>query len=166
TPAANTQAVVELVVAFALDALRPRRFLDEALALAEWKTTRNALVAPRQVGDLTVGVLGFGKVGRGVARVFEALGARVLYHDIAEVAPVNRLGAEPVDRDTLLREADLLTIHVDERAENRDLIAGRELRSMKPDAIVINTSRGFVVNPRDLADWLGANPGAQAILDV
>lgn len=166
TPDANTQAVVELVAAFTLDALRPRVFLDKALPLAEWKKARNDLIAPRQLGDLTVGVLGFGRIGKGVARVFEAFGSRVLYHDIEDVSPVGRLGAEPVSRDDLLRRSDILTIHVDERRENRDLIAAAQLALMKPDAILINTSRGFVVSARDLAAWLRANPAAQAILDV
>lgn len=166
TPDANTQAVVELVAAFTLDALRPRLFLDKALPLSEWKRVRNDLIAPKQLGDLTVGVLGFGRIGKGVARVFESFGSRVLYHDIADVSPVGRLGAEPVSRDELFRLADILTIHVDERHENRDLITSSALGLMKPDAILINTSRGFVVNTRDLASWLQANPGAQAILDV
>ncbi len=166
TPDANTQAVVELVVAFALDALRPRVFLDRALPLAEWKRVRNELIAPRQLGDLTVGVLGFGRVGRGTARVFEAFGCRVLYHDIEDVSPVGRLGAEPVDFETLLRESDILSIHVDDRAGNKDLIAAPQLELLKADALLINTSRGFVVNTEDLAAWLRAHPAARAILDV
>ncbi len=166
TPDANTQAVVELVVAFALDALRPRVFLDRALPLAEWKRVRNELIAPRQLGDLTVGVLGFGRVGRGTARVFEAFGCRVLYHDIEDVSPVGRLGAEPVDFETLLRESDILSIHVDDRAGNKDLIAAPQLELLKADALLINTSRGFVVNTEDLAAWLRTHPAAQAILDV
>lgn len=166
TPDANTQAVVELVAAFALDALRPRAFLDRALPLPEWKAARNALVAPRQLGDLTVGVLGFGRIGKRVARVFESFGCRVLYHDVAEIPPVEHLRARSVPFETLLHESDLLTIHVDERSSNRGLIAAPRLALMKPDATLINTSRGFVVHAGDLAAWLRANPGARAILDV
>jgi phosphoglycerate dehydrogenase-like enzyme len=166
TPNSNTQAVVEIVVAFTLDALRPRLFLDRALPLAEWKRTRNELIAPRQLGDLTVGVLGFGRIGKGVARVFEAFGCRVLFHDIEDVSPVGRLGAEQVDFELLLRTSDILTIHVDERPGNRDLIAAEQLAMLSPDALLVNLSRGFVVNSYDLADWLRAHPAAQAILDV
>lgn len=166
TPDANTQAVVELVAAFVFDALRPRVFLDKPLPLAEWKRLRTELIAPNQLGDLTVGVVGFGRIGKGVARVFEAFGARVLYHDIEDVSPVSRLGAEPVDFDTLLRASDIVTLHVDERAGNRDLLTAKQLASLKNTAILVNTSRGFVVNPIDLAEWLRTNPGARAILDV
>jgi phosphoglycerate dehydrogenase-like enzyme len=166
TPDANTQAVVELVVAFTLDALRPRLFLDRALPLPEWKRVRNELIAPRQLGDLTVGALGFGRIGKGVARVFEAFGCRVLFHDIAEVSPVARLGAEQVGFDELLRSSDILTIHVDERPANRDLIAAEQLAMLNPDALLLNLSRGFVVSPADLAAWLKDHPAAQAILDV
>lgn len=165
TPDANTQAVVELVVSFALDALRPRLFLDKALPLREWKRVRDDLIAPKQLGDLTVGVLGLGRVGTRVARVFEAFGCRVLYTDLLELRREN-LRAKATDLDDLLRSSDVLTVHVDERASNRDLIDAGALSRMKPDALLINASRGFVVNPAALAAWLRANPGAQAILDV
>lgn len=165
TPDANTQAVVELVVSFVLDALRPRLFLDKALPLKEWKRVRDDLIAPRQLGDLTVGVLGLGRVGTRVARVSEAFGCRVLYNDVLELHRDN-LRAKAVDLDTLLRSSDVLTVHVDERASNRDLIDAGAMARMKPDALLINASRGFVVNPGALASWLDSNPGAQAILDV
>ena len=152
TPDANTQAVVELVVSFVLDALRPRLFLDKALPLKEWKRVRDELIAPRQLGDLTVGVLGLGRVGTRVARVFEAFGCRVLYNDLLELRRDN-LRAQAVDLDTLLRSSDVFTVHVDERAGNRDLIGARALSLLKPDALLINASRGFVVNPGRLASW-------------
>lgn len=166
TPDANTSAVVELVFALLLDRLRPRTRLSRALSPADWKTLRASLVAPRQLADLTLGILGLGRVGRAVARVGAAFNMRVIYHDILDIPADQRSGAQPVSRDDLLRQADVLTIHVDERAANRNLIGERELALLKPDAIVVNTSRGFVLDPCALAREIGARGEHLAILDV
>lgn len=166
TPDANTAAVTELVFALLLDHLRPRTRLTKALPPKEWKALRASLIAPRQLADLTLGILGFGRVGRSVARVAAAFRMRVLYHDLLDIPEGQRAGAEPVTRDVLLADSDVLSVHVDERESNRNLIASPELARMKPDAILINTSRGFVVDPCALAQELHARGQHLAILDV
>lgn len=169
TPGANTRAVVELVTAFMLDALRPRVLLDRALSSAEWNTARKDLIAPRQLADLTLGVIGLGRVGTGVARVGAALDMRVLYHDLLEFPashPARAAGATPASFDQVLREADVLTLHPDGRPSNRHLLNARALTLCKPDVVLINTSRGFIVDAAALADFLIANKAAQALLDV
>ncbi|MBX3387528.1 MAG: hypothetical protein KF768_13250 [Phycisphaeraceae bacterium] len=172
TPAANTQAVVEYVFAMLLDVLRPRLFLDKAVAPADWKRLRTELLAPRQLGDLSLGVLGLGRVGSGVARVGLAFGMRVRYHDLIDFPPgspqatLRSAGAEPVPLDELLRSSDVLSLHVDGRRANRALINAQRLSLCKPDAIILNTSRGFVIDPAALADFLIANKAASALLDV
>ncbi len=166
TPDANTRAVVELVTAFMLDALRPRLFLDGPLERREWKSTRDELIAPRQLSDLTLGVYGMGRIGRSVARVGAALDMRVLYHDLLEIPPARRAGADPVSRDALLRESDVLTVHVDERASNRNLLSAEAFALCKPEVVFINAARGFIVDAGALAGFLRATPTAQALLDV
>lgn len=166
TPDANTRAVVELVTSFMLDALRPRLFLERALDLGAWKRARQELVAPRQLSELTLGVLGLGRVGTGVARVGAALDMRVMFHDLLDLGPDRRAGARAVGLGELLSSADVLSVHVDGRASNRGLLAARELARLKPDALLINTSRGFVIDAPALASWLRSNPGGRAILDV
>lgn len=177
TPAANTQAVIEYVWAMLLDVLRPRLFLDKALPGADWKRLRSELIAPRQLGDLSLGVLGLGRVGSGVARVGLALGMRVRYCDVAEFPPGSpqamlergwggAAGAERVAMEELLRQSDVLSVHVDGRRANRGLIDARLLRLCKPDVVIVNTSRGFVIDPSALAAFLRANEGASALLDV
>ncbi len=166
TPGANTRAVVELVTAFMFDALRPRLFIEGPLAKAEWGRVRSELIAPRQLGDLTLGVVGFGRVGSAIARVGAAMDMRVVYSDLLEIPADRRSGATPAALQEVLEQADVLTIHVDGRAENRNLIGARELSRMKREVVLINTSRGFVVAPMALAEFLIANKGAQAILDV
>jgi D-3-phosphoglycerate dehydrogenase len=76
------------------------------------------------------------------------------------------MGARPVPLEDLFRESDVVTIHVDGRATNRHLVAGPLLALLKPDAVLINTSRGMVIDEGDLAAWLELNPAASALLDV
>ncbi|RMH23756.1 MAG: phosphoglycerate dehydrogenase, partial [Planctomycetota bacterium] len=166
TPDANTDAVVEFVVASMLDAIRPRGYLDRALDPDAWNNLRADLVAPRQLAGSTLGILGLGRIGTRVAAVGAALRMRVIYHDLADIPEAARHGAEPVPMDTLLANADILTVHVDGRPSNRGLIARDQFARMKEDVIFINTSRGFVVDPADCADFMRARPEAKALLDV
>lgn len=168
TPDANTRAVVEYVFALLLDATRPRVFLEQSLEPSEWKSLRNELLAKKQLCELTLGIYGFGRIGTQVARAAAGLGMRAVYHDLLEIPESKRFGAAPVSRDELLRSADLLTVHVDGRKSNRNLIDGAAMRLMKPGVIFVNTSRGFVVHAAALAEFMRAHveSGAQALLDV
>lgn len=174
TPGANTRAVVEYVLALTLDALRPRLFLDQAIDPDDWNRLRKELTAPRQIAELTVGILGLGRVGAGVARAFHALDARVLAADVRtpnELRPEARTlvqngTVELVEPHRLYAESDILSIHVDGRSSNRHLVAADALGRMKPDAVLINTARGFVLDPFACAEFMLAHPGACALLDV
>lgn len=166
TPGANTRAVVEVVTAFMLDALRPRAFVERALDQKTWNSVRKELIAPKQLSDLTLGIIGLGRVGSGVARVGAALEMRVVYHDLLELAPERRFGATPMSFDEVVAQADVLTLHPDGRASNRHLLNAAALSKCKSDVVIINTSRGFVVDSYALADFLITHKGAQAILDV
>lgn len=167
TPEANTCAVAEYVTALMFDALRPRTFLEKAIDMPAWCSLRNQLMARRQLCEMTLGILGMGRIGQRVARIAGAMGMTVLYHDIVEI-PTDRRhgGARPVSREELLGAADILTVHVDGRPENRRLVNAEVLRQLKDDAVVINTSRGMVVDATALADFMGAHPQARALLDV
>lgn len=165
-PDANTEAVVEFVFAEMLDALRPRRRVRQAVDANQWRRWRDELEAERQLDEITLGILGLGRIGRRIAAVGRALGMATIYHDLLDIPPAQRSGAEPVDRATLLRAADVLTIHVDGRPGNRNLIGERELAMMRGGVLLINTSRGFVIDPTALATFLAGHPGAEARLDV
>jgi len=166
TPDANTDAVVEFVWSLILSAVRPVAVVEGAMSAEAWRTLRDASLAPRELAGLTLGVLGLGRIGSAVAHVGAALMGRVIYHDLRVIPLSESVGAEAVSRDALLAESDILTIHVDGRAENRGLIGGRECGRIRPDVVFINTSRGFVVDRPALAVFLRANPGALALLDV
>lgn len=166
TPGANTRAVVEFVTALMLDALRPRLFLEAAVQAERWHELRRIYVGKRQLDELTLGIYGFGRIGSAVARVGAALDMRVIYNDLLEIPESRRAGAEPVSPGRLLAESDILSVHVDYRPENRHLLNAAAFEVMKPDALFINTSRGFVVDPAALRAHLLANPSARAMVDV
>ena len=166
TPEANTQAVVEYVLALMLDALRPRIAIDQPIKLDEWNQLRRSIVGERQLAELTLGILGLGRIGRRIAQVFGALGMPVQYNDLVTIEPSQRHGAEPVEVDRLFSSSDVVTIHIDGRAVNRDFINARLIDQMKSDVLFINTSRGFVVSAEALAAFLRRSPGAKAVLDV
>lgn len=166
TPDANTQAVVEYVTCLLCDALRPRVMLGEALPKSRWNEIREEICGAWQMNELVLGILGFGRIGRRVAEVAGAIGFRVIFHDLLEIPEGDRRGADAVSMDAILAESDVLTIHVDGRDANRGLLDAGMLARMKSDAIILNTSRGFVIDEPALAAWLTRNPAAIALLDV
>lgn len=166
TPDANTQAVVEYVVALLCDALRPRVTLGEPIDRDRWSEIREEICGAWQMNELILGILGFGRIGRRVAQVASAIGFTVIYHDLVEIPTSERHGATPVDLAGLLGESDVLTIHVDGRDANHGLLDAGMLERVKSDLVLINTSRGFVVDENALAAWLERHPAALALLDV
>ncbi|MDX2148701.1 MAG: NAD(P)-dependent oxidoreductase [Planctomycetota bacterium] len=166
TPEANRQAVVEYVFALLMDAMRPRVFLDRSLSEGDWKRARRELTGRRQFNELTFGILGFGRIGRHVARIAAALGCRVIYHDLLSMPPDWRSGAIPVTRERLLRDADVLSLHVDARDENRRMVDLAFLEQLKHDVIIVNTARGMLVDNDAMAAFMIKHPQALALLDV
>ncbi len=166
TPDANTVAVVEYVMALIFDAARPRLFLERPVPKAEWAKLRRELTARRQLSEQTLGIYGMGRIGQRVARAAAGLDMKVIYHDLIEIAPERRSGATPVGRDELLRRSDILTVHVDGRPSNRGLIGPEAVKLLKPDVVLINASRGAMVDSFAVAEFMLAHPGATAMLDV
>lgn len=166
-PDANTQAVVEYVLAVLLDALRPRERVSGPLSLHRWQALRDGLAGERELGGIVVGILGLGRIGRRLAAVLAALGTTVLYHDLVEIPGPERHGAAPVESaSALFTAADAVSIHVDGRPGNRGLVGARLLGHLRDHAILVNSSRGFVVDSAALAAWLRAHRAARAVLDV
>lgn len=163
-PDANTQAVVEYVFCLLAPVLRRAEPLREPLDAEAWRRARAGLAAPRQMSEMTFGILGLGRVGRRVAQVAQAVGfERVVYNDLLEVPGG---GASPVAVEALFEQSDVLTLHIDGRPENRHFAATSLLARMKPGVTFVNTSRGYVVDSLALAGFLRANPAAVALLDV
>lgn len=131
----------------------------------EWKID---LFLGHDAHHATLGLLGLGRIGRGMARRARGFDMRVLYHDEVRQPPeVERdLGAEFASREKVLREADFISVHVPLLPSTRHLIGAAELAMMKPTTILINTSRGPVVDEQALVDALKAGKIAGAGLDV
>ena len=167
TPDANTLAVGDFVIGYMLQLLRPWCFFRErAYEPNEFKGIRE-VVRGRQLNELTLAILGMGRVGRRLGHVAaNGFGMRVIYHDLLDVLASLDFPATPVSKETLYREADVLSIHVDMRPGNENLVAAPQLALMKPTSILINTSRGEVLDVYALADALRQKRLAGAALDV
>jgi len=115
----------------------------------------------------TLGIIGLGRIGTGVARRAKGFSMKVLYHDIVRSPHEAELGAEYIqDIPTLLGRSDFVSIHVPLNKENRHLIGAKELASMKPTAILINTARGSVVDQKALYEALKSKQIHGAAIDV
>ncbi len=166
TPGANTRAVVEFVFASLLDATRLRERVTGELSLKDWKALRSRLEAPRQLADITLGIVGLGRIGQQVARAAQALDMQVIYYDLVEISEERRFGAAGVSRDKLLERAGAITVHVDGRSSNRGLIDAAWFGQMRGDVVLVNSSRGMVVDADACAEFLRSHVGARAMLDV
>src|SRR4051812_19764819 len=167
TPDANTLAVGDFVFGYILQLLRPWCFFKErAYEPSEFKRVRDS-VRGKQLNELTIGILGMGRVGRRVGHIASnGFGMRVMYNDLIDVSSHVKFDAKSVDKHTLFSEADILSIHVTMLPGNENLVAKEQLAMMKPGAILINTSRGEVLDAHALADAIRSGHLAGAALDV
>jgi phosphoglycerate dehydrogenase-like enzyme len=166
TPAPRSRAALrwtaELTWGLILATLRKIPAEDRALRAGMWQTTVGTGLAGK-----TLGILGLGNIGTQVARVGRAFEMRLVAWSqnlTPEAAAAE--GAELVSRDELFRQADVLTVHLKLRDRTRGIVGREELRSMKPSAILVNTSRGPVVDEHELASALADGAIAGAWLDV
>ena len=166
TPDANTQAVVEYVVSILGAAMRPLHPLSKDVDADTWDRLRTEAMAARQLSQMTLGIVGLGRIGSRVAQVAAAIGMSVQYCDLRDIAVDARHGADPVDLETLLRGSDVVSVHVDGRATNRHLLGQDALTRLPEHAMLINTARGFVIDHTALAAVLGHRPAMRAVLDV
>ena len=122
----------------------------------------------QDVHHKTIGIVGFGRIGQAVARRANGFGMRVLYHDAVELPAdvTGPLGAERRDFDDLLAESDFISIHTNLTPETRHLFGKEQFARMKDTAVLVNTSRGPVVDEAALAEALAAGEIFAAGLDV
>jgi len=163
TPDANSDGVADLTLALTLACLRRIAVGDRHLRAGGWRL-------PGLSGDLaeaTVGVVGLGRVGRKVVLRLAGFGCRILaYEPFPDREFCAEHAVELADLGTLLPRVDVLTIHVPLTDETRGLIGASELARLKPSAIVVNTSRGAVLDEPALVGALVHGRLAGAALDV
>ena len=164
---ANAQAVAEYVIAAAMLLLRGAYFATADVAAGRWP--RAALSGGRELAGRTLGLIGFGGIGRLTGRLARVLGMQTIASD-PQLPAASPAWAEDATRartlDELLREADVVSLHVPLAAATRNLMNGQRLATMKPDALLINTSRGGVVDEAALAHALREGRLGGAALDV
>jgi lactate dehydrogenase-like 2-hydroxyacid dehydrogenase len=156
--------------AFALLLAAARRVVEghHYVHSGEWTKWRVDLLVGQDVHHRTLGIFGMGRIGQAVARRAAGFSMRILYHDTrrAPEGLEKELGLQPVSAEDLLRESDFVSLHVPLMAETRHLIGAAQLRMMKPTAILVNTSRGPVVDEPALAEALAQHLIAAAGIDV
>ena len=168
TPDVLTETTADFTWALLMAAARRVVEADRYARSGDWRTWQWDLLWGLDVYGKTIGILGFGRIGRAVARRALGFGMRVLYHDsVRATAEIEReLKATYVDKETLLRDADFVTLHVLLSPETRHLIDERALRSMKKTAVLVNAARGPIVDEPALARALSERWIAAAGLDV
>ena len=167
SPDANTLAVGDFVIGYMLQLLRPWAFFrEQAYDPKEFKRIRNTQRGV-QLNELTLGILGMGRVGRRLGHIAaNGFGMKVIYNDVIDVHSRLDFPATPVDKPTLYRTADVLSLHVDMRPGNERLVGRDQIAEMKPTAILINTSRGEVLDTTALAEAIREKRLAGAAIDV
>jgi len=168
TPGVLTETTADL--AFALLMAAARRIPEgvDYVRADRWKTWGPMLLMGVDVHGATLGIVGFGRIGRELARRGRGFGMTILYHDVHPATPEDEaeLGARRVELEELLRASDFVSLHVNLTDETHHLIDADALRAMKPSAVLVNTSRGPVVDPAALEVALRDGEIFAAGLDV
>ena len=158
----STTAVCELAVGLMLDLLRQITHFDGTIRQGQGR----GMFLGRELKGKTVGVVGTGAIGTAVIRLLNAFGCRVLAYNRSQHDEVKALGATYTDLDNLMQQSDIVTLHVPMTAETHHLINAQRIAMMKPNAILINTARGNVVDIPALADALKKGTISGAGIDV
>jgi glyoxylate reductase len=169
TPGVLTDTTADLAFALLMAAARRVVEGDKFARAGRWKTWGPTLLLGQDVFGATLGLVGFGRIGRAVAKRARGFDMRVLFHDpfVAADDPFAvEIGAQAVGLDTLLRESDFVSLHTLLNEETHHLIGAGAFAKMRPTAILVNTSRGPVVDPDALHTALKEGQIAYAALDV
>jgi len=168
TPDANTQAVAEYVLGLILDEFRPRISLMYPLDKQAFHQLRQTAIG-RQLDQLTLGIVGLGRIGKRLGKIAHSIGMNLRICDLLPEAELRKSVDLPfamVDHEQLYANCDIISLHVDGRPDNRHMINREMLRRFNSDCLLINTSRGMVIDHEALCEWAQANPAARIVLDV
>ena len=167
TPGVLTDTTADFAFALLMTAARRVVEGDRFVREGRWKTWGPTLLLGYDIHGATLGIIGFGRIGQAVARRARGFDMRVLYYDIVRHEEFEEeMGVEYADMASLLQDSDFVTLHTIFSPETHHLIGERELRLMKRTAILINSARGPIVDPRALHRALKEGWIAYAALDV
>jgi D-3-phosphoglycerate dehydrogenase / 2-oxoglutarate reductase len=160
----NYMGVAEATLGLMVALFKRLKFNEAFMRNGGWKELQNR--GTLMLGK-TVGIIGVGRIGQNVAKRLGAWGMKVLGYDpYVKQETVATLGVKMVSLDELLKESDLVTLHVVLTRETRGMIGMRELKLMKPTAFIVNTSRGPAIKEADIVQALNEKIIAGAALDV
>jgi glyoxylate reductase len=168
TPGVLTETTADLAWALLMAAARRLVEGDRYVRAGKWKTWGPMLLMGPDVFGATIGIVGFGRIGQAVARRAKGFGMRIVYHDLQRVpkSVEAEFDATFMTLEGLLHESDFVSLHTVLSPETKGLINAERLGWMKPTAVLVNTSRGPVVDSMALVDALKAGTIAAAALDV
>jgi glyoxylate reductase len=166
TPGVLTDATADIAFALILTAARRLPEGERHVRGGHWGPWSPSLLLGQEVSGATLGIIGFGRIGQAVAQRAKGFGMRVLYHGGSDTDSARELGAEERSLDDLLRESDFVSVHAPLKQETYHMISTRELALMKPTAVLVNTARGGVVDPKALYEALRDKRIFGAALDV
>lgn len=155
TPFVLIDSMAELSIGLILVSLRKISLMDRKIRSGVWKKEMGALFK-----DKTLGIIGFGKIGRRVGQIAKAFGARVVFYDIESIQSEI---AEQVPLKELFNNSDIISIHLSSKEQ---IISGAEIAEMKDGVCIINTSRGSAIDENSLYQGLSTGKIAHAALDV
>ena len=158
TPDAPTRSVAELTLGHILSLLRRISESDRMVRIGKWQSLMGSLLYGQ-----TVGVIGFGRIGKMVSRLLIAFGARVLVYDV--FLQTGFEGVEIVSKEVIFAECDVVTLHLPYTKENHHLINAEALAQMKPGTLVVNVSRGGLIDDAALYEAIKNKHIAGAALD-
>lgn len=169
-PGGSNKTIAEYAVSTASVLLRRFAWADAEIRAGKYEEFRTRMISENLSGleGLLVGVIGLGTIGLAVAQAFHRAGCRICYYDPAprDAAAARALDAKSLSLDELMTSADVVTLHVPLLPATRGLISARELQKMKPGAILIQASRGGVVDEAALAEALISGHLGGAAIDV
>jgi glyoxylate reductase len=166
TPGVLTETTADFAFALLLAAARRLPEADRAVREGRWTTWHPSFMLGQDVGGATLGIVGLGAIGAAVARRARGFDMRVLYHSRAQRPDDVDLGVTFAPFEKLLAESDFISVHVPLTSETRHMFNNEAFNRMKPNAILVNTARGAVVDETALLRALESNRIAGAAIDV
>ncbi|WP_084129957.1 phosphoglycerate dehydrogenase [Demequina sp. NBRC 110055] len=161
-PFSNTRSVVEMAVAEMISLTRRLPVHQKLMHEGVWNKSADGA---HEIRGRTLGIVGYGNIGSQLSVVAEALGMNVIFYDAAEKLALGNATRMP-SLEALLAEADVVTLHVDGRSGNRGFFGREQFEAMKPGAIFLNLSRGFIVDVDSLREGLESGAIGGAAIDV
>jgi glycerate dehydrogenase len=166
-PVYGTSSVAQMTFALLLELARGVGHHSRTVREGRWSAGPDFCywdTPQTELDGLVMGIVGFGRIGREVARLARAFNMEVLANDTGQPAPESGVSFVPLDN--LFQESDIVSLHCPLTPESREMVNARRLALMKPTAFLLNTSRGPLVNEHDLAEALNSGRLAGAALDV